>query len=265
MRSNIHISIICILLLFAACGNRQTPSQGSAGDTIELSTPIVADSSSIEPKTYPHGFVSISDLISDAILDIRYYGNYNFVGTRIDGYLAPKALFSAQAADSLVLVANDLRRQGYCIKVYDAYRPQKAVDHFMRWVSDPADTLMRQNFYPMVSKSRMVNKYIARHSAHTRGAAIDLTLVDIATGQDLDMGGTFDWFGKESHPDYCGDPNRMVYYPRENGLTEQQFNNRMLLRRAMLAHGFKPIKSEWWHFSLAREPFPNTYFDFDIK
>ena len=137
-------------------------------------------------------FVTVTDVVPDAILEIRYYSTYNFVGTRIDGYLEPVALMTRQAADSLRSVSDDLKRHGYCLKIYDAYRPQTAVDHFMRWATNPTDTLTKAYFYPTLDKPTVFEKeYVARRSGHSRGSTVDLTLVDMATGKELDMGGDF--------------------------------------------------------------------------
>ena len=215
-------------------------------------------------------FVKVSDAVPDAILEIRYFSTYNFVGDRIDGYLAPTALLSREAADSLQAVSLDLMRQGYRLKIYDAYRPQCAVDHFVRWAADKKDTRMKTYFYPDLPKGVLFKQdYIMEKSGHTRGSTVDLTLFDMATEKEVDMGGTFDWFGKESHPDFCGNPDTGVYDPRQaarerRGITEQQFRNRMILRQAMLRHGFKPLDSEWWHFTLRNEPYPDTYFNFPV-
>ncbi len=211
-------------------------------------------------------FVSVTDVVPDVILEIRYYSSYNFVGERIDGYLAPVALMTRVAADSLRAVSDDLVRQGYRLKIFDAYRPQTAVDHFVRWASDLKDARMKPYFYPDVRKNVLFKQgYIAEKSGHSRGSTVDLTLVEMATGKEVDMGGVFDWFGVESHPDYCGDPDTGLYRPaRRGGLTERQFRNRLILRQAMLRHGFKPLDEEWWHFTLKDEPFPETYFDFPV-
>ena len=197
-------------------------------------------------------FVSLEEAVPDAILEIRYFGTYNFVGKRIDGYLAPTALLTREAAESLKAVSDEAMQMGYRLKIYDAYRPQCAVDHFVRWAADVADTTMRRYFYPDVDKSLLFEQdYIMEKSGHTRGSTVDLTLFDMATEKEVDMGGTFDWFGNESHPDY-------------RGVTETQFANRMILRELMLRHGFKPLESEWWHFTLEKEPFPDTYFTFPV-
>ena len=218
-------------------------------------------------------FVNITDVVPDVILEIRYFGTYNFVGTRIDGYLQPVALLTREAADSLKAVSDDVKAQGYRLKIYDAYRPQCGVDHFVRWSHNPADTCMKRFFYPMFDKPTLFEQdYIMAKSGHTRGSTLDLTLFDMNTEKELDMGGTFDWFGEESHPDYCGNPQTCEYLglndsQKEKGMspiTEQQFRNRLILREAMLRHGFKALDSEWWHFTLKNEPYPDTYFEFPV-
>ena len=230
------------------------------------------DSTAVSPTEDNSQFVALAEAVPDAILEIRYYGTYNFVGTRIDGYLRPTALLTKQAADSLRAVSDDLKAQGYRLKIYDAYRPQKGVDHFVRWAADIADTAMKAYFYPDLDKSVLFEQeYIMEKSGHTRGSTVDLTLFDMQTEKELDMGGTFDWFGPESHPDFCGNPETGEYNgdnsasPAGRSITAEQFANRMILRRAMLAHGFKPLDSEWWHFTLRDEPFPDTYFTFPVK
>ena len=219
----------------------------------------------LSPTDDASQFVNLADAVPDAILEIRYYSTYNFVGTRVDGYLEPIALLTRQAADSLRAVSDDLKQMGYRLKIFDAYRPQCAVDHFVRWGADVNDTLMKPYFYPDVPRDRLFELgYIAEKSGHTRGSTVDLTLFDMATEKEVDMGGTFDWFGLESHPDFGGNPNTGEY--KANGrITAEQFHNRMILREAMLRHGFKPIDEEWWHFTLKNEPFPSTYFTFPVK
>ena len=231
-------------------------------------------SDSIVKEQDSSDFVAITDVVPDAILEIRYYGTYNFVGSRIDGYLAPTALLTRRAADSLKAVSDDVISQGYRLKIYDAYRPQMGVDHFVRWAADVADTTMRRYFYPDVDKSRLFElEYIMAKSGHTRGSTVDLTLFDMTTEKEVDMGGTFDWFGPESHPDFCGNPETGQYtgdnskspVNPKRSITPEQFHNRMILRDAMLRHGFKPLDSEWWHFTLKDEPYPDTYFTFPVK
>ena len=217
-------------------------------------------------------FVNITDVVPDVILEIRYYGTYNFVGSRIDGYEEPTALLTKQAAKALKAVSDDVMKQGYRLKIYDAYRPQKGVDHFVRWASNLNATEMKDYFYPDLDKKVLFEQeYIYERSGHTRGSTIDLTLFDMKTEKELDMGGTFDWFGPESHPDFCGNPETGEYTgdnsksPKGRSITAQQFANRMILRNAMLRHGFKPLDTEWWHFTLKDEPFPDTYFTFPVK
>ena len=202
----------------------------------------------------PAGFVLLSDVVPDIIQEIRYYSTYNFVGDRIDGYDQPCALMTIEAAKALKEVSDDVKKQGYRLKIYDAYRPQKAVNHFMRWAKDIKDTRMKQYFYPKVDKTRLFDEgYIAEKSGHSRGSTADLTLFDMKTGKELDMGGTFDYFGELSHPDYKGN------------LTKQQLKNRQILRDAMMRHGFKPLDTEWWHFTLNNEPYPDMYFTFTVN
>ena len=225
-------------------------------------------------KSAPSGFVHVSDAVPDVILEIRYHSTYNFVGDRIDGYDQPTALLTVEAAKALKAVSDDVKAQGYRLKIYDAYRPQRAVNHFMKWAKDAKDTRMKAYFYPDLDKSVLFPQgYIAEKSGHSRGSTVDLTLFDMSTEKEVDMGGTFDWFGKESHPDWCGNPETGKYTGEFSGNTpptggkinEVQFKNRMILRTAMMRHGFKPITEEWWHFTLANEPYPDTYFTHPVK
>ena len=200
-----------------------------------------------------HGFVSVGEVIPDVLLDIRYYSSFNFIGERIDGYEEPAALLTREAAQALKEASNEAMEQGFRLKVFDAYRPQKAVDHFVRWAKDPEDIRMKAFFYPDLEKKKIIPQgYIAEHSGHSRGSTVDLTLFDMATQQDVDMGGTFDFFGKLSHPDY-------------SGVSEVQHANRMLLQSLMVKHGFRPLETEWWHFILDNEPWPDTYFTFSVR
>ena len=199
------------------------------------------------------GFVLVTDVIPESLLEIRYYSAFNFVGERIDSYNAPVAYLTKEAAYALKKANDDLMKQGYVIEIFDAYRPQSAVDHFKRWAKDLDATEMKPYYYPTMDKSDLFRLgYIAEKSAHSRGAAVDLTIVDMISGQELDMGSAFDYFGEVSHSLHT------------EGLTEAQINNRMILRKAMTDNGFKPLDEEWWHFSLENEPYPDTYFDFPI-
>ncbi len=219
----------------------------------------------VSPEMDSSGFVNLTDVVPDAIIEARYFATYNFVGARVDGYLEPVVLYTREAAEALKAVSDDVKAQGYRLKVYDAYRPQCAVDHFVRWGKDLADSLMKPYFYPDQDKAFLFERgYIAEKSGHTRGSAIDLTLFDMATGKEVDMGGVHDWFGIESHPDYGGNPDTGEYTGGVN-LTEEQFRNRMILRQAMVRHGFATYDCEWWHFSLTDEPYPDTYFNFPVK
>lgn len=198
-------------------------------------------------------FVNIADVVPDVIYEIRYYSTYNFVGTRIDGYEAPIALLTKEAAAALKIASDNLLSQGYRLKIFDAYRPQMAVNHFIRWAEDIGDTSMKRYFYPDVDKSKLFElDFICARSGHSRGSTVDLTLFDMNTEREVDMGGTFDWFGEKSYPDYAD-------------LTEDQIKMRHILRDAMIEAGFKPFDTEWWHFTLKNEPFPDTYFNFPIK
>ena len=198
-------------------------------------------------------FVLLADAVPDAIEEIRYYTTYNFVGKRIDGYEEPAALLTLPAARALRKVSDGLVRRGFRIRVYDAYRPLCAVSHFMRWARDSADTRMKRYFYPELEKDMLIpGGYIAERSAHSRGSAVDVTLFDMDAGTDADMGGAFDLFSGVSRSD-CGT------------VTLEQRANRALLRDAMASGGFRPLKEEWWHFTLEGEPYPDTYFTFPVR
>ena len=213
---------------------------GSSEDNVHLS-----DDSS--------GFVSLSEAVPDVLPDIRYYSSFNFIGERIDGYEEPLAILTKEAAEALAAVSDEVKTMGYRLRIFDAYRPQKAVTHFMRWAEDIHDTRMKEYFYPGLDKESIIPQgYVAEHSGHSRGSTVDLTLFDMKTQTDLDMGCTFDLFGELSHPD-CGE------------VTEQQYDNRMYLRKVMMKYGFMPIAEEWWHFTLADEPYPDTYFTFPVS
>lgn len=241
------VVLLCGLLAAStACSNKSDKDKHP-----EITTTIAEDG--IKLSNDPSGFVSISEAVPDAILEIRYYSTYNFVGDRIDGYEEPLAFITKEAAVALKKVSDELVSKGYRLKIYDAYRPQCAVTNFVRWAKDVNDTRMKEYFYPGLEKDQLFPQgYIMEHSGHSRGSTVDLTLFDMKTEKEVDMGGTFDYFGKESHPDY-------------KGITDQQYANRMLLREVMLKHGFKPLDEEWWHFTLADEPYPDTYFTFPVN
>ena len=202
----------------------------------------------------PSGFVVLADYVPHIIQEIRYYSSYNFIGERIDGYEEPCALLTIEAARALKSVSNELIVQGYRLKVFDAYRPACAVKHFVLWGIEDQDIRMKPYFYPDLEKQELFAKgYIAKQSSHSRGSAVDLTLLDMETGKEVDMGSPFDLFSVVSHPD-----NREM-------ITEEQYQNRMILQRAMMRNGFEPIDVEWWHFRLKNEPYPETYFEFPVS
>ena len=201
-----------------------------------------------DPTLDRSDFVLLSDYVPGIIQEIRYFTTYNFIGDRIDGYEQPAALTTKECARALKTISNNLVVQGYRLKIFDAYRPVKAVDHFMLWSIEDTDIRMKPYFYPTLDKQELFEKgYIARRSSHSRGSAVDLTLFDMTMGKELDMGTPFDFFGELSHP-AC----------RE--ITDEQYENRMLLQNAMVKGGFEPLDCEWWHFTLRDEPFPDTYF-----
>ena len=201
----------------------------------------------------PGGFVLLSDYVPGIIQEIRYYSTYNFIGERINGYEEPCAIVTKEAARALLAVSNELNVQGYRLKIFDAYRPANAVKHFVLWGIDDLDQRMKPFFYPDLKKQELFEKgYIASQSSHSRGSTVDLTLLDMKTGKEVDMGSPFDLFSEVSHPDY---PH----------VTEEQYENRMFLQKAMTRHGFEPIFCEWWHFTLRNEPYPDTYFGFPVS
>ena len=250
------IGVLCAAL--AGCGKGTYDDGYEAGFSAGLESAggneVAAETEAAQVEAdAEEGFVMITDVIPEAILEIRYYSTFNFVGERIDAYEAPVAYLTKEAAAALKNVSDDLMAQGYRIKIYDAYRPQTAVDHFKAWAEDLEATEMKPYFYPEVDKSELFDKgYIAAKSGHSRGSTVDLTIVDMLTGREVDMGGGFDYFGELSHPDYTAT------------LTQEQIDNRMILREAMIKSGFRPLPEEWWHFTLENEPYPETYFDFPV-
>ncbi len=212
--------------------------------TVDYKKKVTMDSS---------GFVLLSDHVPDIVQEIRYFSTYNFIGDRIDGYEEPCAILTTEAARALKGVSRELNVQGYRLKVFDAYRPAGAVKQFVLWGIEDTDIRMKPYFYPDLEKTALFETgYIATRSTHSRGSAVDLTLLDMATGKEADMGSPFDFFSEVSHPDYPG-------------VTEEQHENRMILRNAMIRGGFVPLECEWWHFSLKDEPFPDTYFEFPVS
>ena len=200
----------------------------------------------------PEGFVYVHQTIPDLQVNLRYHSDDNFMGRMIDGYEADRLILTGAATEALARVQDALRPMGLSLLVYDGYRPQRAVDHFVRWAEDLDDQVNKAAYYPDVDKRVLFSEgYIADRSGHTRGSTLDLTITDTATGEPLDMGTPWDHFGPESWPDY-------------SAVTPQQRANRLLLRSLMLGAGFVPYAQEWWHFTLADEPFPDTYFEFPV-
>ena len=201
----------------------------------------------------PSGFVVLADFVPHIIQEIRYHSTYNFIGERIDGYEEPIALMTKEAARAVKAVSNELFVQGYRLKIFDVYRPACAVRSFVLWGIEDQDKRMKEYFYPDMEKDELfVKGYIAKQSSHSRGSTVDLTLLDMKTGREVDMGSPFDFFGEISHPNY-------------EGVTQEQHENRMILRNAMVRNGFVPFECEWWHFTLANEPYPDTYFEFPVS
>ena len=201
----------------------------------------------------PSGFVLLSDFIPQIVQEIRYYSSYNFIGDRIDGYEEPCAILTKEAARALRQVSNEMIVQGYRLKIFDAYRPACAVRQFVLWGIEDQDIRMKPYFYPALEKQTLFRDgYIASKSSHSRGSAVDLTLLDMQSGKELDMGSPFDLFSEVSHPSY-------------RGVTDEQYENRMLLQQAMVRAGFVPLYCEWWHFMLKDEPYPDTYFEFPVS
>ncbi|MCF0193780.1 MAG: M15 family metallopeptidase [Bacteroidaceae bacterium] len=217
--------------------------------------------SCITPEADSSDFCLVTDSVPDVILEIRYFSTFNFIGSRIDGYEQPIAMLTKEAASALRKVNDAVQKDGYCLKVFDAYRPQCAVDMFMRWAKNLNDTTMKAYFYPELTKDRLIpEEYIMEKSGHTRGSTIDLTLFDKQTEREVDMGAPFDYFGELSHPDYP-----VGGKPGMTPITEEQYRMRQYLRKVMLDNGFKPLESEWWHFTLKDEPYPDTFFTFTLN
>jgi len=204
----------------------------------------------------PEGFVYVDRVIPDIIVDLRYYTEHNFVGDRIDGYLKPRCILTKEAASALLQVQEELKPFGLGLKVFDAYRPQQSVDHFVRWANNLEDTRTKAEFYPDINKNSLIKDgYIATRSGHSRGSTVDLTIVSLqseAIDKELNMGTGFDFFGPASWP----------YF---SGLPASQRAHRMLLHIMMKRHGFEFYPEEWWHFTMKNEPFPETYFNFPIQ
>lgn len=206
-----------------------------------------------QSQNLPKGFSYVQEIAPTIQQELRYYGHNNFVGRPIEGYNKEVLITSTLTAKALSKVQNTLLKNNLSLKVFDAYRPQTAVNYFVHWAKIVNDTLTKKLFYPTVSKRNLFKLgYIASKSGHSRGSSVDVTIVDLKTSKELDMGSPYDFFGIASHVSY-------------NKLTQKQKSNRALLRKVMLSNGFRPYANEWWHFTLQNEPFPKTYFDFPIQ
>ena len=213
---------------------------------------------SAEPKKeqLPNGFVYVDKVIPNIAFELQYYSDHNFVGERIDGYLKSRCILTREAANALLQVQEELKQFGLGLKIFDAYRPQQAVDHFVRWANNPEDTRTKAEFYPDINKNVLIKDgYIAGKSSHSRGSTVDLTIISLQSetlNKELGMGTGFDFFGPASWPLSASQP-------------ADQRAHRMLLHVLMKKYGFKHYQEEWWHFTLENEPFPQTYFNFPIQ
>lgn len=199
----------------------------------------------------PPAFVDVATVIPGLAVDMRYFGTDNFVGARVDGYEAPVCILTQQAATALAAVQRDLAPRKLGLKVFDCYRPKAGVAHFVRWARE-ADNSTKERYYPHVAKTNLFREgYIASRSGHSRGSTVDLTLVRLPGGDELDMGTPFDFLSPQSG--------------LHGKVNAEARANRKILADAMRARGFIPYDKEWWHFTLRNEPFPNTYFDFPVR
>lgn len=200
----------------------------------------------------PNSFVKVKDIIPDLNVELRYYSTQNFIGDTINGYKSNTLYLTRSAAIQLKNVQDELQKQNLCLKIYDGYRPQRAVNQFVLWARDLNDTINKARYYPNVNKRYLFKEgYIASKSGHSRGSTLDLTIISGETGVPLDMGSPYDFFGESSWVNY-------------NEITSLQKQNRQFLQNVMLKNGFRNYPKEWWHFTLRGEPFSSTYFNFEI-
>jgi D-alanyl-D-alanine dipeptidase len=201
----------------------------------------------------PQGFAYLENIAPSIKIELRYLSDNNFIGKPIEGYKSNCLIVSLETADLLKKIQQEALKKGFTLKIFDAYRPQQAVDQFVKWAKILNDTLMKRHYYPAVAKSELLKQgYIASKSGHSRGSTVDITLINTKTEKELDMGSAYDFFGIQSHPFF-------------KGISKKQTENRMLLRKIMVDNGFQPYANEWWHFTLKKEPFPKTYFNFSIN
>lgn len=217
-----------------------------------LAFALLATSAVAQTQTCPGGFVDASRVVPHLVVEMRYAGAHNFVGRPIHGYEAPTCWLTRQTAQALAEVQAELAPFHLGLKVYDCYRPTRAVADFAAWARDLNDQAHKAEFYPTIDKSQLFALgYIAERSGHSRGSTVDLTVVDRATGAELDMGSPFDLFDTKS-------------WPTSAAVNPNQRANRLMLQSVMRSHGFNPLEHEWWHFTLAHEPHPRTYYDFPV-
>jgi zinc D-Ala-D-Ala dipeptidase len=201
----------------------------------------------------PAGFVDAAAVVPGLLVEMRYFGDNNFVGERIDGYEAARCLLTARAANALAAIERNLAARGLGLKVFDCYRPTRAVAHFIRWARNGRDVRRKAEYYPDIDKRDLFRLgYLATRSGHSRGSTVDLTLVRLADGSELDMGTPFDFCGRQS-------------WTSDRSVSREAQTNRALFAAAMMRGGFRPYQREWWHFTLVNEPFPATYFDFPVR
>ena len=235
---------------FVKSANRKTPIIFLVA-SLAVIGPVVGRAD--EPHPLPDGFVFLDQAIPDLVVDLRYVTGNNFIGRPVDGYVHAHAILTESAAAALGDVQATLRPFGLELRVFDAYRPQRAVDHFVRWGEDLEDRQTKPDYYPDVAKQDLFTAgYIATRSGHSRGSTVDLTIIyrdGTGSTHELDMGSAYDFFGPISWPD-------------SSSVSAQQRANRTLLQNVMTAHGFEPYSQEWWHFTLSDEPYQDTYFDF---
>jgi D-alanyl-D-alanine dipeptidase len=232
------IALLALGLIVSGCQN-QSP-HGNTSDA-----PL--------KNALPEGFIHLNQAIPNLHIEARYFSENNFMGVKVDHYHSSQLILSKPAAMALSKVQNELKKQNLELKVFDAYRPQGAVDHFVRWAENLNDTTMKGEYYPEVQKSQLFEKgYIAAKSGHSRGSTVDLTIIHGSNKQEMDMGTPFDFFSTRS-------------WPSDTTISKDQFANRMFLQSVMEKNGFKHLKEEWWHFTLRNEPYPDTYFEFDVN
>jgi D-alanyl-D-alanine dipeptidase len=233
----------------ASAGDPHSSKDIKAGSDTDRDSSQQSKYCILSTETDPRGFEIVND--GNIVTELRYLGSYNFTGEPLRGYVSNVTVLTIPAAQALKQAARRVTADGYRIKIYDAYRPQSAVDSFVEWAKDKNRTEMKNDFYPDIRKDDIFRLgYVAKRSGHSRGSTVDLTLITM-DGKEADMGGTFDYFGKVSHFEH-------------KGLSKEAAKNRRYLRRIMTEAGFKPISNEWWHFTLKNEPYPKTFFNFPL-